>query len=519
MARRIEIELTSVRDDGSFTWRVAGAKAPRGVLDAALAGAGAKVGDVLRVEADVDLDGVTVVAVLPPREPSPVAGLLEVRPPRVEGPLVTSSVLGRGVRPERGARARGGTSAEAGGAGGGREGAEHRQRSGRGERGARPREDRRTGASPPARPAAQRRGRTGPDTRAAGGPPTPEAGREVAGGELPDRRASGQRQRPPRVLPGTRHRDELLQSLPPDRRVIADQLARGGLAAVRDALRLEAEKAREEGRPAPPSEAILAIAEELVPRLKAATWLDRAETAVRHAEDLPLRELRAAVVAAAPRDEHGRDLERRLREALDARLEKLRSGWVADIERALAAGRVLQALRLSGRPPEPSTRFPATLVGPLAAAAGAAMTADSPPERWLALLEAAAASPVRRQVRPAGLPEDPSGEVARVARLAAGRVPALAALLGMRMPPPPVPLPTVGRRPHPAPGARRSGTAPGRPPAGPETAVPEPAADAEASMPESGREPSGDGGAGLAEAVLGEPGTEPLDEREATEVG
>ena len=44
MSRRIDIELTSARPDGSFTWRAAGAKQPKGEIDASLAPGGAKVG-------------------------------------------------------------------------------------------------------------------------------------------------------------------------------------------------------------------------------------------------------------------------------------------------------------------------------------------------------------------------------------------------------------------------------------------------------------------------------------------
>ena len=52
MSRRIEIELTSVRPDGTWTWRAAGAQKPKGVLDGALLPAGAAVGQVLKAEAD-----------------------------------------------------------------------------------------------------------------------------------------------------------------------------------------------------------------------------------------------------------------------------------------------------------------------------------------------------------------------------------------------------------------------------------------------------------------------------------
>ena len=54
MSRRIEVELTSERPDGSWTWRAAGAREPKGELDGTLLPAGSKVGDVLKAEAEFD---------------------------------------------------------------------------------------------------------------------------------------------------------------------------------------------------------------------------------------------------------------------------------------------------------------------------------------------------------------------------------------------------------------------------------------------------------------------------------
>ena len=50
MPIRMEIELTSAASDGSWTWRAAGAREPRGVLDGSILPSGAKFGDQLRVE-------------------------------------------------------------------------------------------------------------------------------------------------------------------------------------------------------------------------------------------------------------------------------------------------------------------------------------------------------------------------------------------------------------------------------------------------------------------------------------
>ena len=124
-----------------------------------------------------------------------------------------------------------------------------------------------------------------------------------------------------------------------------------------------------------------------------------------------------------------------LQESLDQRTTALREEWLARITNALNDGRVLQAVEASIRPPEPGTRCPAELAVRLAGAAGEAMTDALAPEEWMRLLDAVVASPVRRTVKPAGIPDD---EVARqAARHAAGAVPALAKLLGLRIPPPP----------------------------------------------------------------------------------
>ena len=124
-----------------------------------------------------------------------------------------------------------------------------------------------------------------------------------------------------------------------------------------------------------------------------------------------------------------------LQESLERRVTALRDEWLARISNAINDGRIQQALESSIRPPEPGTRCPADLAVRLAAAAGEAMTAELPPEEWMKMLDAVIQSPVRRTVKPAGIPAD---EVAQqTARHAAGSVPALAKLLGLRIPPPP----------------------------------------------------------------------------------
>ena len=78
MSRRIEIELTSARPDGTWTWRAAGARAPKGVLEGALLPDGAKIGSVLKADAEVELDGITILAVSTGKEKAEKAGLLDL---------------------------------------------------------------------------------------------------------------------------------------------------------------------------------------------------------------------------------------------------------------------------------------------------------------------------------------------------------------------------------------------------------------------------------------------------------
>ena len=80
MSRRIEIELTSARQDGTWTWRAAGAREPKGVLDGALLPTGAKIGSVLKADAEVELDGMTILSVTTTKEKAEKSAGLEARP-------------------------------------------------------------------------------------------------------------------------------------------------------------------------------------------------------------------------------------------------------------------------------------------------------------------------------------------------------------------------------------------------------------------------------------------------------
>jgi hypothetical protein len=455
MSRRIDIELTSQSADGSWTWRAAGARQPKGVVDGQLVPQGQAPGSVLRAEVETSLEGTEVLALLaakPAGSEIKTENRIEVKGTPKRAPDV-SVILAPGAPkrrrrdegddgeenlnrpdrkgPRRGDRAGGGPGGSGGpsaGRSGGRSGSSG-------------------GPSGPGGPGGPGGGSAGGEggPRSGSGPRRPGARRP---GESGGRPARGER---PETPTSTVHRNAMLATLRPEQIPVAEQLLRGGLPAVRQAIDAQNAAAKVSGKPAASSDALLAMADELVAMVKLADWKDRASAAQTAGKDYRLRELRAVVAASRTviLDEEGRGMAKALQESLEGRVTALRDEWLARISNAINDGRIQQALEASIRPPEPGTRCPADLAVRLAAAAGEAMTADVPPEEWMTLLDTVVQSPVRRTVKPVGIPAD---EVARqAARHAAGSVPALAKLLGLRIPPPP-PRRVVERRLSPAGG-------------------------------------------------------------------
>jgi hypothetical protein len=409
MSRRIDIELTSQTGDGSWTWRAAGARQPKGTVEAALVPSGEAVGAVLRADVEIGLEGIEILSLTsakPARSPEKTEGRIEVKGTPRRAPDV-SVILAPGSNKRR------------------------RDRDDDGDRG--DRGDRRGGGNRRGPDGEGRREEHGADRppRGAGGPRRPGARRP---GEGDGRPARGER---PVAPTSTVHRNAMLAALRPEQIPVAEQLLRGGLQAVRQAIEAQNTSNKAAGKPPVATDALLAMADELLPVVRLADWKDRATVAQTTGKDYRLRELRAVVAASRTvnLDEEGRAMAKALQESLDQRTTALREEWLARITNALNDGRIQQAVEASIRPPEPGTRCPAELAVRLAAAAGEAMTADLTPEDWMRLLDAVVASPVRRTVKPTGIPDD---EVAKqAARNAAGAVPALAKLLGLRIPPPP----------------------------------------------------------------------------------
>ncbi len=421
MAHRIEVELTSQTGDTTWTWRAAGAKQPRGTVEASLVPEGSGVGSVLRAEVETTLDGTTVTALLPPKAKGDLRNVerIEVLGTPKSGPDVNVVLASKSKR-RRDDRSEGPRD-------GARRPADRRPRSDSGDRG--PRTDTRS------------RGRQ------ATGAPSEDGGRKRAGSARPGGRESAGRDHPRRLTPSSTYRNAALAELPPEQLPVAEQLLKGGLPAVRQAIEEQNTRARAESRPEVTPGPLLSLAEQLLPKINLASWKDRAASARVAGKDVPLRELRSIVASASTvtLDEEGSEMASSLRTTLDQRVTALRERWVERITSALDDGRTVEAIRASIRPPEPAARLSSELAVRLASAAGEAMSAGTPSAEWLALLEVVVESPVRRTVKPAGLPTDADEAVLTAARQASGYVPELARLMGIPIPPPPGP-----RRPVPA---------------------------------------------------------------------
>jgi hypothetical protein len=429
MSRRIDIELTSDRGDGTWTWRAAGAKQPKGVVDASLLPAGAVQGQQLRADIETTLDGTEVLAVLPPKEKNRAAvETIELLPRGGDEPLVTQTLAGRrggdrGDRRDRGPR-------------GDREGGRGRDgdRRPRGDRERGPRGDRPGGDRPSGdrgrsdRDRGDRRERGPGGDRGDRGPRGPRSDRPRRERPAPPPKPKAKRLRPGRV-----HRKAALDLLSSEEQVIGEQLLAGGIPGLRQAIEKQNEQAKAEGTRAVSAAPLLVIAERLWPALRAADWRDRAEAALADLDELDLRDLRSVVVAAdgAAKDDESLALAGQLRDGLTARLDHEHQAWLTELADNLREGRVVRALRLSSRPPKAGAPLPAELATQLADATAAALTADTVADRWATVLDALSFSPVRLTVVPASKPDEPSAELVAVVTRMAGRVPKVAEAFGI----------------------------------------------------------------------------------------
>jgi hypothetical protein len=465
MSRRIEIEITSLNGDVA-TWRAAGAKLPKGVLNSSLVPGGPVVGNVYRADVEQYMEGIEILSVMAPKTASPLDPRnerIELIPNAKTGPdvVVTYAPKGRGGSRREGSDARreGGPSRREGGpgrresgpgrreSGPGRresgsaktEGTENRESSARPERTKRPPRnpvDREASSTPGERPT--RAPRSDRPTRGAR-PARPE-------------RPAGPVQ-PPMT---TTYRNSLLATLSPEQLPVAEQLLRGGMPSVRAAVAEQNKNAAAQGRPTIDATTIDRIAEDLLGKTNLALWKDRAAGAIGAGRELRLRDLRAVVTSAktVSLDEEARVQLKELQVSLTARLEHLRTQWNAKLEAAIESKNVKEALALVARPPDMSTRVSADVATKVVAITSEALNADADPTLWKEIVELTVDTSIRRNVKPQGIPNDESCKAVAIHN--AGAIPEFAKLLGMKVPPPPPPTRIVRRPTTRRPPTRRA---------------------------------------------------------------
>ena len=163
-------------------------------------------------------------------------------------------------------------------------------------------------------------------------------------------------------------------------------------------------------------------------------------------------------------------------------------------------------LRLSSRPPKAGVPFPPELGARLAEATTGALTADAASDRWAAVVEALAFSPIHAGVTPAAPPTQVTDELRAVVKGVGSAVPQIATLLEVEVAPP-------GRR------TGRSPRPPRRPPSGKPRGAGPPSSAPKAPATRAGAAPAG-AAAGEAPATTptgGPAATEPAGEPPAPE--
>lgn len=391
MTRRIDIEVTSTRDDGTFTWRQAGAKAPKGSGSAQLLPSGSKVGDVLRADIEMDMDGPVVLAIAPVKMRERNVTLLTITGSGAEFRPVTEISTNKRNKPPRDKSGRA-------------------ARGGRGDR----------------RPAREGAARTGEPTgaRRAFTPPPPE---------LP------KRPRAARLRPGNTHRAAVLEALKPEERVLAEKALEGGIGAVRKAVNAQNERLKKDGKPAINANSLVDLVVEMLPRLRIAEWRDSVDAVEKIIDTVDLRDLRAIVAKSNDptllKEATLNDKRSELRAALDRRQATEMQNWSDDLQAAVNVGRIVAALKIAAQPPKADLRPSDEIRRRLIELTLEQLSPLSTSERWIVVLEALAFAPIHNEVVPAALPAKVSPELTATVQRLAPAIPRIAALFGVTVDP------------------------------------------------------------------------------------
>jgi len=378
---KIDVEITSQREDGDWTWRAVGAREPKGTVEASLLPDNSSVGAQFSVETEHFLDGIVVTKVFDKKQDSEKGETLEILGSGKQADLVTTQLAKSKKNKKPSKRSPSSQSRKA-------EANKSKKSSVKKDK------------SPPPR---RKKART--ETK----------------------KDDHKFPKSKRLKAKRRYRNEAIKNLPDEMKRVAEILLQKGIPGLRDSINSQNELAKKAGEPEIPEDILLKLAEHVYPDLRTAEWLDRADGALRGIETVDLRDIRSVIVASESiqKNDEVRSLAENLKEGFNKRVDTDQKNWLKEVISTLKEGRIVRALRLSSRPPKAGFPLPEDLLNSLTEATNMALSADVTQSRWGTIAEAAAFSPVHDRVIPAGVPENPNEELLKIIRRISSKAPSI----------------------------------------------------------------------------------------------
>jgi len=386
---KIDVEITSQREDGDWTWRAVGAREPKGTVGASLLPDDLVVGAKFSVETEHFLDGIVVTKVFDQKQASEKGETLELLGSGQQTDLVTTQLAKskKGRKPPK--------------------------RS--------PSSNSRTNERNKSKKSFVKKDKPSSSTKRKPSSSTKRKPRNET------KNNDSQFPKSKRLKAKKHHRNEAVNNLPEDFKRLAGILSQKGMPGLRDSISAQNEIAKKAGEPEIPEDLLLKLAERVYPELRTAEWLDRADGALRGIETVDLRDIRSVIVASenVQKNDEVRSLAEKLKEGFNKRVDTDQKNWLKEVISTLKEGRVVRALRLSSRPPKAGFPLPEDLLNSLTEATNEALSADVTQSRWGTIAEAAAFSPVHDRVIPVGVPENPNEELLKIIRRISSKAPSI----------------------------------------------------------------------------------------------
>ena len=401
---KIDVEITSQREDGDWTWRAVGAREPKGTVEASLLPDDLTIGTQFSVETEHFLDGIVVTKVFDKKQESEKGETLEILGSGKQAKLVTTQLAKSkkgGKTSKRSPSANSRTS----------------------ERNKSKKRVVKTDTPPSANSRTSERNKSKKRVVKADAPPSAKTRKTQNEKKKIDHKFPKSK----RLKAKRRHRNEVIKNLPDEMKRVAEILVQKGIPGLRDSIKAQNEVANKAGEPEIPEELLLKLAEHVYSDLRTAEWLDRADGALRGIETVDLRDIRSVIVASenVQKNDEVRLLAEKLKEGFNKRVDTDQKNWLKEVISTLKEGRVVRALRLSSRPPKAGYPLPEDLLNSLTEATNNALSADVTQSRWGTIAEAAAFSPVHDRVVPVGAPENPNEELLKIIRRISSKAPSI----------------------------------------------------------------------------------------------